>query len=56
MVAEIDDDRMHFQVISDRRQTIDAGVVLRNRQPNAPASAPPATVTVPKKPATKPAK
>jgi hypothetical protein len=56
MLAEIDGDRTHFQVISDRSQTIDAGVVLRNRQPNAPANAPPATVTVPKKAAPKPAK
>jgi predicted phosphodiesterase len=51
MLAEIDGDQMHFQVISDQKQTIDAGIVLRNRQPNAPAQAPPATVTVPKQPA-----
>jgi hypothetical protein len=41
---------MHFQVISDQGKTIDAGTVLRNRQPNAPADAPPGTVTIPKKP------
>ena len=50
MLAEIDGDQMHFQVISDQAKTIDAGTVLRNRQPNAPANAPPATVTVPKRP------
>jgi hypothetical protein len=48
MLAELDGDRMYFQVISDQRKTIDAGTVLRNRQANAPASAPPGTVTVPK--------
>ena len=48
MLAEIDGDQVHFQVISDQSKTIDAGTVLRNRQPNAPANAPPATVTVPK--------
>ena len=50
MLAEIDGDQVHFQVISDQSKTIDAGTVLRNRQPNAPANAPPATVTVPKPP------
>jgi len=50
MLAELDGDQMHFQVISDQAKTIDAGVVLRNRQPNAPADAPPGTVTIPKKP------
>ena len=50
MLAEIDGDQIHFQVVSDQNKTIDAGTVLRNRQPNAPASAPPATVTVPKQP------
>jgi 3',5'-cyclic AMP phosphodiesterase CpdA len=49
MLAELDGDQMHFQAISDQGKTIDAGVVLRNRRPNAPANAPPATVTVPKK-------
>jgi 3',5'-cyclic AMP phosphodiesterase CpdA len=53
MLAELDGDQMHFQAISDQGKTIDAGVVLRNRQPNAPANAPPATVTVPKKPSPK---
>jgi predicted phosphodiesterase len=53
MLAEIDGDQFHFQVISDTGKTIDAGTVLRNRRPNAPASAPPATVTVPKPPAEK---
>ena len=50
MLAEIDGDQVHFQVISDQSKTIDAGTVLRNRQPNAPPNAPPATVTVPKQP------
>jgi 3',5'-cyclic AMP phosphodiesterase CpdA len=50
MLAEIDGDQIHFQVVSDQNKTIDAGTVLRNRQPNAPANAPPATVTVPKQP------
>jgi 3',5'-cyclic AMP phosphodiesterase CpdA len=50
MLAELDGDQMHFQVISDQGKTIDAGTVLRNRQPNAPADAPPGTVTIPKKP------
>jgi 3',5'-cyclic AMP phosphodiesterase CpdA len=50
MLAEIAGDQMHFQVISDQAKTIDAGTVHRNRQPNAPANAPPATVTVPKQP------
>jgi 3',5'-cyclic AMP phosphodiesterase CpdA len=50
MLAEIDGDQVHFRVISDRNRTIDAGVVLRNTQPNAPADAPPDTVTIPKKP------
>jgi hypothetical protein len=40
---------MHFQVISDQAKTIDSGIVLRNRRPNAPANARPDTVTVPKK-------
>jgi 3',5'-cyclic AMP phosphodiesterase CpdA len=53
MLAEIDGDQIHFQVISDQRKTIDAGTVLRSRRPNAPANAPPATVTVPKQPAQK---
>jgi 3',5'-cyclic AMP phosphodiesterase CpdA len=50
MLAELDGDQMHFQVISDQARTIDAGVVLRNRQPNAPADAPPGTVTIPRRP------
>jgi 3',5'-cyclic AMP phosphodiesterase CpdA len=50
MLAEIDGDQIHFQVVSDQNKTIDAGTVLRNRQLNAPANAPPATVTVPKQP------
>ena len=37
----------------DEGKTIDAGTVHRNRQPNAPANAPPSTVTVPKPPAKK---
>jgi hypothetical protein len=53
MLAELDGDQFHFQVISDTGKTIDAGTVLRNRQPNAPANAPPSTVTVPKPPAKK---
>jgi 3',5'-cyclic AMP phosphodiesterase CpdA len=50
MLAEIDGDQIHFQVISDQGKTIDAGTVLRNRRPDAPADARPDTVTVPKKP------
>ncbi len=50
LLAEIDGDQLHFQVISDQGKTIDSRVVLRNRQPNAPANAPPGTVTIPKKP------
>jgi 3',5'-cyclic AMP phosphodiesterase CpdA len=50
MLAELDGDQMHFQVISDQGKTIDSGTVLRNRRPQAPADAPPDTVTVPKKP------
>jgi 3',5'-cyclic AMP phosphodiesterase CpdA len=53
MLAELDGDQIHFQVISDQAKTIDAGTVLRNVQPKAPANAPPATVTIPKKPAQK---
>jgi hypothetical protein len=49
MLAELDGDQMHFQVISDQAKTIDSGIVLRNRRPNAPANARPDTVTVPKK-------
>jgi hypothetical protein len=50
MLAELDGDQMHFQVISDQGKTIDSGTVLRNRRPQAPADAPQDTVTVPKKP------
>jgi 3',5'-cyclic AMP phosphodiesterase CpdA len=48
MLAEIDGDQIHFQVLSDQSRTIDSGVVLRNVQPGAPANAPPGTVTVPR--------
>jgi 3',5'-cyclic AMP phosphodiesterase CpdA len=48
MVAELDGDQMHFQVISEQGGTVDSGIVLRNRQLNAPANAPPGTVTIPK--------
>jgi predicted phosphodiesterase len=48
MIAELDGNQMAFQAISDQAKTIDAGTVLRNRRPNAPATAPPGTVTVPK--------
>jgi 3',5'-cyclic AMP phosphodiesterase CpdA len=47
MLAEIDGDQIHFQVLSDQSRTIDSGVVLRNVQLDAPANAPPGTVTVP---------
>jgi hypothetical protein len=50
MLAELDGDQLAFQVISDQDKTIDSGVVLRNKRPNAPANAPPDTVTIPKKP------
>jgi 3',5'-cyclic AMP phosphodiesterase CpdA len=50
MLAELDGDHMHFQAISDQGRTIDSGTVLRNRRPNAPANAPPGTVTIPKQP------
>jgi hypothetical protein len=52
-LVEIDSDQFHFQVISDAGKTIDSGTVVRNRQLNAPANAPPDTVTVPKSPAKK---
>jgi predicted phosphodiesterase len=49
MLFEVDGDQIHFQAISDLAKTIDSGVILRNRsKANAPANAPPDTVTVPK--------
>jgi len=48
MLAELDGDQFHFQVISDQGKTVDAGTALRNAQRNAPGDAPPATVTLPK--------
>jgi predicted phosphodiesterase len=53
MLMEIDRDQLHFQAISDLGKTIDSGIVLRNVQRNAPADAPPATVTIPKSPTEK---
>jgi hypothetical protein len=48
MLFEVDGDQLHFQVISDLGKTIDSGIITRNKnQTNAPASAPPATVTTP---------
>ena len=49
MIFEVDGDQMTFQTISDLAKTIDSGTILRNRsKANAPANAPPDTVTVPK--------
>jgi predicted phosphodiesterase len=48
LLAEIDGDQLHFQVISDLGKTVDAATVMRNRRPNAPADAPPDTSTIPK--------
>ena len=53
MLAEIVDDRVHFQVISNQSRTVDSGFVLRHIEKDAPANAPPSTVTVPDKPAPK---
>jgi len=52
MLLEIDGSQMHFQVISDKGQTIDSGVILRNASgdKNPKPADEPATVTVPKPP------
>ena len=51
MLIEIGGDQMHFQTISDRGDTIDSGIVLRNAAAGKPSSSQPSTTaTVPKPP------
>ena len=55
MLAEVTKDAFHFQVISDKGQTIDAGTFMRRAQDTTAATAPPsATPAKPAAPVAKP--
>jgi hypothetical protein len=38
MLIEIADGELHFQVVSDRNETVDSGVILRRQDPTVKTS------------------